>query len=293
MALISCIECGKRISDLSNQCIGCGAPIAIVNKLSDNILKDTNSNQKKIKENSANKILDETNDYEEKTSYELRERHIALSIFIAFSIFLNLILCFIYLNFIVQKNPMFLKYTAQFMMLPALSIASVFFSYSIIKWKKIGFWGILIVSLFSFFINYSLEEISLSQSLVSFVSIFLYYGLMKLNVNGLNAWDYIYLDANELKKAKLLNKTNFVFTNNLGYYTSLITSFLATLTIDGFSIENIPYVAGGVLVLSILYLLISGIFYLFIRKNFENIYAVISLLFNLGLITKFLLDLNF
>ena len=26
MTLISCAECGKRISDLSNQCIGCGAP---------------------------------------------------------------------------------------------------------------------------------------------------------------------------------------------------------------------------------------------------------------------------
>jgi len=27
MALITCVECGKEISDKSNQCIGCGVPI--------------------------------------------------------------------------------------------------------------------------------------------------------------------------------------------------------------------------------------------------------------------------
>jgi len=293
MTLISCAECGKSISDLSNQCIGCGAPIIVEVKTSDNQINDSNSQHKNLSDNFFKKIIDDNVDSVESKLNIQKERHIALSIFIYFSIFLNLIICFIHLNFIVQNNPMFLKYPTQYFLIPALSIASVFFSYSILKWKKIGFWGILIVSLLSFCINYSLEEISFSASLVALLSIICYYGLMKLNVYGLNAWDHIYLELNELREAKLLNKTNFVFTNNLGYYVSLITSFLATLTLDGFSIENTTFFAGGILGLSLMYLLISSIFYFFIRKDFENIYAVISLFFNLGLIIKFLLNLNF
>lgn len=217
-----------------------------------------------------------------------KEKHVALSIFIYFSIFFNLIICFIYLNHIFQNNPMFLKYPEQYLIIPALSLAGAFFSFSILKWNKIGFWGILIVSLFSFCINFTIEEISFSQSIIALFSIVIYYGLMKLNVNGLNAWDHIYLESKDLENVRLLNKKNFVFENKLGYYVSLITSFFATLTIDGFGLDNATFIAGGIIALSIMYFIISGIFYLFIRKDFENIFAIISLFFNLGMIIKFI-----
>lgn len=58
----------------------------------------------------------------------------------------------------------------------------------ILKWRKIGFWGVCIITLITFFLNL-ITGTGLIFSLIGLSGLFLFFGILQIKYNQKSAWE--------------------------------------------------------------------------------------------------------
>lgn len=121
-----------------------------------------------------------------------KHRHGCVTAWLTLMIILNSFVAFIYLvtgGKIIEAFPDGTPRSMLFI-LAITGIANVIFAILILSWKKIGFWGFLITSIITLFINLSIG-VSFGQSLLGLGGIIVLYFVLQINKDNVTAWDYL------------------------------------------------------------------------------------------------------
>ena len=90
-------------------------------------------------------------------------------------------------DFISKNSPVNIP-KAAIIAIGILNAANVVFSVMLYRWKKIGFWGIVGISIVALIINLSMG-LGINQSLFGLVGIVVLYGILQIKTNNVKAWD--------------------------------------------------------------------------------------------------------
>ncbi|NLA25551.1 MAG: hypothetical protein GX879_11355, partial [Bacteroidales bacterium] len=71
-----------------------------------------------------------------------------------------------------------------------MSIAIVVFAFMLLKWKKIGFWGIVGATVLNVILN-SIYFFSVNSLLTSLISIIVLYAVLQIKKNNVKAWEHL------------------------------------------------------------------------------------------------------
>ena len=121
-----------------------------------------------------------------------RKRNIILSVFLYISIIALVITAYYYQKLIFNEHPLFIFAPTRTIILFIGCILNIVCHILILNWNKFGFFGALTLSLITFGINISFEEISLIQSAYGIIGALILFILMQIKKNGVSAWGHIY-----------------------------------------------------------------------------------------------------
>ena len=114
----------------------------------------------------------------------MKERNIYLTIFLYLTIVSLLITAYYYQKLIFNEHPLFIFAPTRTIILFIGCILNIVCHILILNWNKFGFFGALILTLITFSINMSFEEITLIQSVYGIIGTLILFMLMQIKKNG-------------------------------------------------------------------------------------------------------------
>lgn len=121
---------------------------------------------------------------------KIKKRHTIVTLFLILIILIDAFGA--YLNFsgnetrIISNSTISPKAINAF--LGALGVLNILFVILILKWKKIGFWGVCITALITFFLNF-IRGTGLIFSLFGLAGLLLFFGILQIKYNQKSAWE--------------------------------------------------------------------------------------------------------
>jgi len=120
----------------------------------------------------------------------LKQRHGCVTAWLILMIIVNSLIAVVYLfasDTIAGALPGDVS-TLMIIILGIIGIGNVIFSVLLLQWKKFAFWGFVITSVCTFFINLSID-LGIGQSLFGLVSIAVFYGILQIKKDNVTAWE--------------------------------------------------------------------------------------------------------
>jgi len=77
--------------------------------------------------------------------------------------------------------------SSMLILLALLGVGNVIFAILLFKWKKIGFWGIVLTNLIGVFVNLNVG-LSIGQSLVGLLGLGILFGVLQIKKEDVSAW---------------------------------------------------------------------------------------------------------
>lgn len=68
------------------------------------------------------------------------------------------------------------------------AVLNVFCSAVLLKWKKIGFWGVIITSIAAMLLNFKIG-LGIGQSVIGLAGVLVLFGILQIKKNNRSAWD--------------------------------------------------------------------------------------------------------
>ncbi len=180
MALVTCPDCGKRVSDKAEACPNCGSPIS---QVSDQLL---------FKEKESKRVAEahKHHAHELKTQNKL-DRPQAFIFILTIQSILSAIGILIPFFLLLEKSA---RDSDSTVILGVIAVAlngiTLLFLYKLYRWKKSGFWGILIFSIVGFVFSLSVGYSYIMSSL-SFLWISVLYLTMRKKTHGQSVWSML------------------------------------------------------------------------------------------------------
>lgn len=120
----------------------------------------------------------------------IKQRHGCVTAWIVFMIIVNSITAIVNLfasNLIAENLPVKVS-TPMIILLGVLGMTNAVFAYMLLRWKKWGFYGIVVMSALTLIINLSIG-LGIGQSLLGLLGVVLLYGILQMKKDNVTAWD--------------------------------------------------------------------------------------------------------
>lgn len=120
----------------------------------------------------------------------IKQRHGCVTAWLVFAIIANSISALIYIfssNLITDNLPVKVS-TPMIVLMGIMSVANTVFAIMLLKWKKIGFYGAAITSIFALIINLSIG-LGIGQSFLGLLGIVVLYAILQIKKDNVSAWD--------------------------------------------------------------------------------------------------------
>ncbi len=121
---------------------------------------------------------------------EIKDRHGCVTTWLVLMIIVNSMTAILYFfaNDLITQNLQGDVSNTMIILLGLLGVGNVIFAAMLLKWRKIGFWGFLITSIGTLFINIIIG-LGIGQSLFGLIGIGVLYGVLQIKKNNISAWE--------------------------------------------------------------------------------------------------------
>ncbi|MBK3519568.1 hypothetical protein [Carboxylicivirga marina] len=119
-----------------------------------------------------------------------RQRHGCVTAWLILMIITNSLSAVLYLfggDMISQSFPNGIS-DSMLTLLAVLGVANVVFSFLLLKWKRLGFWGFLLTSLGALAVNL-MVGLGITQSLLGLIGIGILFAVLQIKKDDVSAWD--------------------------------------------------------------------------------------------------------